>query len=321
MPMRGLSLIALMPLLVAAAGPAPADAPVPQLFAPDVISGPANDGAPSFTRDGATLFYEQSNGVWSTIVMSTRVKGAWTRPVLAPFADQYPSQQPAVSPDGRYVIFESTRPEPALGAGKKSAHLYRVDRIARGWGQPVELPHGVNIARRVFKPSIAANGDLYFMADVGGGSGAPAWRLYVSRRANGTYGQATQLAFSDGTYSDVDPYIAPDQHYLIFSSKNRPPFDDDHEHLFIAWRTAAGWSTPAAIRYAGDGGADDGEANVGPDGRTLYFTSGRTTAPKQGRTRAQVVADLARMQGWDNSNANVWMLTIDALRDRRAGTG
>jgi Tol biopolymer transport system component len=320
MPLRGLSLIALMPLIAAAADPVPADAPVPRLFAPGVISGPANDGAPSFTPDGTTLFYEQSNGTWSTIVMSTKVKGAWTRPVLAPFADQYPSQQPAVSPDGRYVTFESTRPAPALGAGKKSAHLYRVERTQRGWGQPVELPPSVNIARRVFKPSIAANGDLYFMADAGGGTGAPAWRLYVSRWTTGAYAPATQLAFSDGTYSDVDPYIAPDQRYLIFSSKNRPPFDDDHEHLFIAWRTTAGWSTPAALRYAGDGGADDGEANVGPDGRTLYFTSGRTIAPKDGRSRAQVVADLTRMQGWDNSNANVWMLSIDALRDgARAG--
>lgn len=317
MSLRGLSSIALMPLIVAAAGPAPADAPVPRLFAPDVISGSANDGAPSFTPDGATLFYEQSNGTWSTIVMSTKIKGKWTRPVLAPFADQYPSQQPAVSPDGRYVIFESTRPAPALGTGKKSAHLYRVDRTARGWGQPIELPPSVNIARRVFKPSIAANGDLYFMADAGGGAGAPAWRLYVSRRTRGTYGPAMQLPFSDGTYSDVDPYIAPDQRYLIFSSKNRPPFDDDHEHLFIAWRTASEWSAPTAIRYAGDGGADDGEANVGPDGRTLYFTSGRTVAPKESRSRTQVAADLARMQGWDNSNANVWMLTIDALRDHR----
>ena len=318
MPFRGLPLIALPLLalpLIAAAGPAPADAPTPRLFAPDVVSGPANDGAPSFTPDGATLFFEQSNGTWSTIVMSVRVKGAWTRPVLAPFADQYSSQQPAVSPDGRYVIFESTRPAPALGAGKKAAHLYRVDRTARGWGQPVELPPSVNIARRVFKPSIAANGDLYFMADTGGGSGAPAWRLYVARRTAGGYGQATQLPFSDGTYSDVDPYIAPDQRYLIFSSKNRAPFDDNHEHLFIVWRTPGGWSAPTPIRYAGDGGADDGEANVGTDGRTLYFTSGRSVAPAPDRTRSQISADLRRMQGWDNSNANVWTLTIDALRD------
>jgi len=27
------------------------------------------------------------------------------------------------------------------------------------------------------------------------------------------------------------------------------------------------------------------------------------------------------MQGWDNSNANVWMLTIDALRDHRTVAG
>jgi hypothetical protein len=42
--------------------------PEPQVFAPGMISGPANDGAPTFSPDGTTLFFTRSNSnsnVWS----------------------------------------------------------------------------------------------------------------------------------------------------------------------------------------------------------------------------------------------------------------
>jgi len=303
----------------AGAAPPDASAPEPRIFAPGEISGPGNEGAPTFTPDGRTLFFEQTNGSWTTIVESHLIRGHWSKPALAPFADRWSSQQPTLSPDGRVLIFESTRPDPALGKPHTSAHLYRVDRTAAGWSAPVELPATVNIARRVFKPSIAANGDLYFMADVGHDIGAPPqWRLHVARYVGGHYAQAEQLAFSDGQYSDVDPYIAPDQRYLIFSARDRPPFKDGHEHLFVTYRRGTGWSAPEPLRYAGDqSGADDGEAQVGPDGRTLYFTSGRVVNVAPDRSRVQVVADLARMALWNNGNSNVWTVPLpDAAQAR-----
>jgi len=301
----------------AAAAPDTDSGPVPRLFAPGEISGPGNDGAPTFSPDGRTLFFERTNGSWTTILESHVVRGHWSKPVLAPFADRWTSQQPAWSPDGRFLVFESSRPDPALGQPHTSAHLYRVDRTATGWSAPVELPAAVNMARRVFKPSIASNGDLYFMADVGHDVGAPPqWRLHVAHYAGGRYTRAEPLALGEGQYSDVDPYIAPDQRYLIFSSRDRPPFTDGHEHLFITYRRDGGWSAPQALRHAGDqSGADDGEAQVGPDGRTLYFTSGRVVNAAPDRSRSQVVADLARMDLWNNGNSNVWAMPLpDAAR-------
>jgi hypothetical protein len=307
-------LIPLMLLLACAPAAANAALPTPQIFAPGVISGGANDGAPTFTPDGGAIFFERTNGAWTAIVTSRRVSGHWTNPVLAPFSGAYSDQQPTLSPDGAYVVFESSRPEPGSAGGEKPrmlAHLYRAERQGAGWSEPKPLPDTVNFARRVFKPSLARNGDLYFMADTGPG-GPPAWRLFVSRHADGQYRKAEALPFSDGQYGDVDPFIAPDQSYLIFSSKDRPPFKDGHEHLFIVTRQGEGWSAPRPMRYAGDEpGADDGEAQVSPDGKTLYFTSGRTVpAPPPPRTRQTVAAALARMQVWDNSNNNVWTLPL-----------
>jgi len=294
--------------------------PAPQLFAPGVISGPGNDGAPTFTPSGRTLFFERTNGRRAFLLTSRLTATGWSRPAPASFAGPWSDQQPALSPNGRYLVYVSSR---AAARGGRAAHLYRVDRVRGGWSAPRELSATVNFSSRVFKPSVAANGDLYFMADVGTGAPEPAkWRLFVSRFERGAYSKAEALPFSDGSHSDVDPAIARDQSYIIFSSRDRPPFADGHEHLFIALREGAGWGSPQPMRYAGDtAGGDAGEANLSPDGRTLFFTSDRPASAEPPETRQQMMAAFARMEVWDNGNSNVWTLPLAPyLAGKRAPT-
>jgi WD40-like Beta Propeller Repeat len=54
-------------------------APVPEIFAPGEISGPANDGAPTFSPDGNTLFFTRSTAQWTVIVESHKLNGHWSR--------------------------------------------------------------------------------------------------------------------------------------------------------------------------------------------------------------------------------------------------
>jgi Tol biopolymer transport system component len=314
---RALASVELM-MLATVSMSAEAEAPIratPEIFAPGVISAAATDGAPTFSPDGRTLFFERTNSRWTAILESRRTKEGWTRPVLAPFSGETTDQQPALSPDGKYLVFVSARPLPSHdGRPTKFAnHLYRVDRTPKGWTTARELPPEVNISNRVFKPSVAANGDLYFMSDIGSG-GPPKWRLFQSRRNGETYEPAQALPFSGPDDGDVDPFIAPDQSYLIFSSNTRGAVKDGHEHLFLVLREGNGWSPVRSIRYAGDDwGSDDGEAQVSPDGRWLYFTSSRIVPMARVRDRLTVVKALRLMDIWDNSNSNVWRLPMSAI--------
>ena len=307
-------MISLLAALLAGSA-APGAMPAPVLFAPGVISSGANDGAPTFAPDGRTLYFERTNGKWAAILESRWVNGAWSTPKLAPFSGTASDQQPAFAPDGSYLVFVSSRPLSAANGSepKFASRLFRVDRTGRGWSEPVELPATVNISNRVYKPSIARNGDLYFMSDIGPG-GTPHWRLFVARHTGDGYATAEPLAFSGPDDNDVDPFIAPDQSYVVFSSNTRGDIHDGHEHLFLATRTGPGWSNVMPIRYDGDtAGSDDGEAQVSPDGRTLYFTSSRVTPMARVRTRTETQEGLRRMAAWDNSNNNVWTLPMAAL--------
>jgi hypothetical protein len=146
--------------------------------------------------------------------------------------------------------------------------------------------------------------------------GDKSWRLYSSAFKDGLYLQASPLAFSTGATADVDPEIAPDESFLIFSSAGRATSQDTHEHLYITCRSTDGWSPARQIRFPGDPKrphvADDSEPRLSPDGHVIYFTSGRTLLINPNRTREDAAADFAKLSSWDNSNNNVWYTEFDA---------
>ncbi len=286
---------------------ADAGAPVaPDLFAPGVISGPANDGSPTFSADGNTLLFTRSTARWSVILESHRVKGVWSEPVLAAFSGEWPDSSPGFAPDGSYVVFVSSRRiDPKLKVGPATSNLYKSTRTADGWSKPERLPETVNIGPSIWKPSIAADGTIYFVAiDAKGGK-----RLYAAARRGDAYLPAAPLSFSDGTLGDVDPEIAPDGSFLVFSSSGRTK-DDPKDHLFLVRKGKDGaWGKVTPIHYAGDDGSStDQEPHL--DHRTLYFASDRGITVHFPRSHDDAIKDVKRLDAWDNSNLNVWSMPI-----------
>jgi Domain of unknown function (DUF4440)/WD40-like Beta Propeller Repeat len=276
----------------------------PQIFAPGIVSAGASDGSPTFSPDGNTLFFARSSATWSVILESDRSGGAWSEPRIAPFSGQWSDWAPEFSPDGKFVVFVEIRPE-------THANLWRAERTASGWSSPVRMPDAVNIGPSVWKPSVVADGSIYFVSIDDKGSK----RLYCSRYKDGAYQTAAPLAFSDGTTGDVDPEVAPDESFMIFASDGRLA-GDTKDHLFVSFKTAGAWQAPIAIRYAGDtagGYSTDNEPHLSHDLRTLYFTSDRVTATHFPRTPEQAQADLARLNSWDNTNSNAWFVSLDPL--------
>ena len=301
-------------------------APAPEVFAPGVISGPANDGAPTFTPDGNTLYFARSGANWGFILESHKFNGQWSEPQVASFSGQFSDSQPALSPDGKRLIFTSLRSMSTAGPNSStvaprmiignSGALWEVDRVGDHWSEPVRLPETVNLSPRVFKATIAGDGSLYFMAQT---DDAKTWRLYRSQYRDSSYQKAEPLSFSDGNHTDVDPQIAADESFLIFSSAGRAKPDDAHEHLYIVFKDGISWGAITPLRYDGDyekGPADDGEANLGPDRRTLYFTSSRTVHIHATRTKEEATEDFKRLNLWDNSNSNVWSISLASWLDK-----
>lgn len=303
--MRRLVLVLLAGLAGAAAA-----TPAPAVFAPGVISGPADDADPAFSADGRTVVFARN----STLMIATLQGGTWSTPVIAPFSGQWMDQQPTMSPDGRFLVFVSNRPIRAGEAKGPSGNLWRVDRQGDGWGQPVHLPATVNRTASTWAPSVAGDGSLYFIER--SAPDAP-FRLRRAQYRDGGYLASTPVDFGDPTTQDVDPAVAPDESFIVFGSMHPGP--DAHERLVIAMRDGAGWRKPVDLGDVvnGDGSTDTNEARLGPDHRTLYFSTDRASRPHYPRTAAQAQADQARAAAWDNGRQNIWSVPLDEwLRDR-----
>jgi Tol biopolymer transport system component len=291
--------------------------PVPQVFAPGIISSPADDEGPAFTPDGKTVYFFRANSKDYFIMESHRVKDGWSAPEVAPFSGLWRDLEPALAPDGSYMIFASTRPLPGSDVPPdgnwggqphpgKGGNLWRVDRKGDGWGEPKRLPDTVNRSFNIFSPTIAANGDLYFMDAVGEGMH---FRLFMSALKDGVYQPPVALPFTAGQYGGVDAAVAPDESYMVFSS-NRPPAPTGQSDLFIVFRKDGQWGEPQHLPDSINAYAPAYEAHLSPDGRTLYFGSSYVVAGPSGRDAAAAKRVLADMLAWNNSALNIWQVDL-----------
>jgi len=283
----------------------------PQVFAPGVISGPAQDDAPAFTPDGQSVVFASGSGNSSAILISHRQGHGWSRPELAPFSGEWNDQQPTMAPDGSFLVFVSNRPLQPGDAKHPSGNLWRVARTPKGWGAPEHLPATVNADNSVWAPSIAGDGSLYFIRRQK--PGGPL-RLMRSQKTAEGYAEAQALSFGDETSQDVDPAVAPDERFIVFASGH--PDTGKPERLFIAFRKESGWSAPEDLGDAVNGPTGANGARLGPDRRTLYFTSDRSAPTHYPRRREETAVALERARAWDNGSNNIWSVDLGPWLDR-----
>jgi Tol biopolymer transport system component len=287
-------------LVLAGAGAVPAFAlgqDAPTLFAPGVISGPGGAGAAAFTPDGATVYFMRGNGDGFTVLESQRTGNGWSTPRPAPFSGRWRDLDPTMAPDGSYLLFVSNRPVrgdvPIDMTYKGQRHpgggmnLWRVDRKGTGWGEPVRLPDLVNSCPTTFAPSVAGDGGLYYIGCAG--PQQPLQLMHAAYR-QGHYLPPEVVKLADANTTIRDPAIAPDGSFLVVSLKRAP---SAAYRLAIAFRTADGWTTPQDLGDIANQGTSNMSSQLGPDHRTLYFSSDRATA-----------------KGGTGGNDNLWQLSL-----------
>ncbi len=296
-------------------------AQVPTIFAPGAISGPAHDASPAFTPDGKTVYFSRGDA----ILVSRLQGGKWSNPKIAPFSGKWRDIEPAMSPDGSFLIFISNRP--AGGKGKpldgffnaqaqpgKGGNLWRVNLVGSKWSKPVRLPDNVNRSNSIYAPSVMRDGSFYFMEMSGE---KRKFRIFRSQFADGIYQSPETVSFSTGDVTDVDPVAAPDESFVIFSSSRPPAQNSD---LFIVFRKNGVWGEPIHMGTDINSPDSDIEARLSPDGKTMYFSSTRTMPITFPRTIDSANRDLERIKEWDNGNNNIWQFSLADWLERHKNT-
>jgi Tol biopolymer transport system component len=267
-----------------------------ELVAPGVLSTPDDELGFALTPDGETAYFTLRSPTTTTppitaICVTHRVDGRWSEPEIAPFSGRYNDASPAVSPDGRRLVFASDRPAPGrLAAGRDPAapnaspdvDLWVMERTASGWSEPRDLGAPVDTPAAEQHPSIAADGTLYFASNRPGGKGS--FDIWRARWVGGRYAEPEDLAAIDTDAYEAYPAVAPDQSFLVFAAVGRPDalvgggFPYAKADLYVSFRQGAGWTAPRSLGPPVDTAANESSPSLSPDGRWLYFTSERSFA-------------------------------------------
>ena len=122
-------------------------------------------------------------------------------------------------------------------------------------------------------PTLTTRGDLYFCSRREGGKGRH--DIYRARLVNGRFERSENLGSPINTeQSDFDPFIAPDESYIIFASAR--PGGVGNADLYISFRGNEGsWSEPRNMGAPVNTPYLEYAPMLSPDGKYLFFTSGR----------------------------------------------
>ena len=279
-------------------GQTPPPGSTPEIFAPGIISTKESEGCSAFSRDGKWFIFKRFSKTLPDIYEMEEINGQWTKPRIIPFQGEYRTGDYTLSPDGKTLYFASNRP---LTAGAQpsgvNANIWKIERNDTGWSEPQPLGPEINTEMHESYPSVTNDGTLYFFRRKSDDNQGEMADIYRSRLVKGKYTKPEILGASINTEThEWDPFIAPDESYLIFCSMKSGGYGKDD--LYITFRTGDDWTEPVNMGATINSPESENRPYVTPDGKFFFFTSTRNT-PAPGENNHAWIRDYGQCGGRD----------------------
>jgi Tol biopolymer transport system component len=274
------------------------------VFAPGIVSTPFEEAAATFTPDGNTVYFYQGT-LYTTICFSKMINGKWTKPEVVPFSGQWSDWDPFLSPDGKKLFFVSNRPleeGASQNKPKKNSHLWYADHLPEDkWSKPnpVNAPFNFDDVSN-YAPSLSNSGTLCFFSPSRDKNKRSS---YYAKWLGDHYDVPKELSLN-GDNEVSDPFIAPDESYIIFVSGN---------DIYISFRQGDNWAQGQKLEPQVNNGDPIWDPTVSPDGKMLYYTSARVKGFYKREPKAALNYDglETEMQSIFNGRGNILMIPIN----------
>lgn len=248
---------------------------IPQLFAPGLFSTHSQELNAVFTPDGKEFYYTMADArrTFYVIMFSQYINEKWTEPQTAPFSGKFSDADPFITADGKKLFFISRRPLDH-SERPKDFDMWMVERIGNNWSEPKNLGPEINSSKDEMYVSVSNNGTIYFSCSPGETRAQN--DLYFSKPENGKYTRPVSMGEPvNTTYPEWDPFIAPDESYIIFSSFGRSD-DLGNGDMYISFKNNDGsWSKSLNMGPNINSSAFEFCPGLSPDGNYLFFSRDR----------------------------------------------
>jgi len=243
----------------------------PEVFAPGTVSTPKSEFNAAFSPDGKSFFFSviEPSGR-ETLIFMECVNDQWTAPQSAPFVSKHNDCDPFFSGDGKRLYFISTRPK-KNDRSSRDWDIWYVEKTDSGWSAPRNLGPPVNSDRDEYYVSLTTEETIYFASDRVGGYGS--FDIYRSRLVDGCYSEPENLGASVNTkYLEHDPFISPDESYILFTSVDRPGGFGTGDLYISFHRKDDTWTKAKNLGKVFNTSGYDYCPMVSPDGEYFFFT-------------------------------------------------
>ncbi len=157
---------------------------------------------------------------------------------ISDFMNKKKDIDPVFSPDGKMVLFQSTRPVPSK-PDRKGFDIWAVKIIKNGWSEPYHLGNEINTDVSESYASMARNGNIYFMkeSDIKEATSD----IFVSEFVDGKYQAPKNIGSPVNTNDrESNPFISANEDYLVYFSSSNKGFGD--VDLYISFKNKEGWT-------------------------------------------------------------------------------
>lgn len=228
-------------------------------FAPDLVSLPnRRDVKVVFSPDGNECFVGTVQSSTFTFLYTKQENGHWTEFAPANFLGAADKREPFISPSGQKLFFT------------RNADIYVSAKDGNDWTSPSKLPSPVSTSAEEWHPTTTADGTLYFCSSRNSPVGY--YNIYRSELENGQYLHVEQLdAVINSQYGAWDPFIAPNEAYMIFSTERPDGFGKVDQHISY-FKDDGTWSYPVNLGSAINSSGIDYGSYIGYDGRYYLFS-------------------------------------------------
>ena len=278
----------------------------PKVFAPGIVSTGFPELFTYFTPEAKEVYFQLWKVPFPVIIYMKEENGKWTKPAAAPFSGRYFAKF-CLSPDGNTIVLTSSEPRSGRGEPTKKYTTRIMKRTKNGWSDPefIEQTSGA------LAPTISSQGNLYFFFEV---SLPERSDIYVSKYKDGAYETPVRLSDSvNSEFYEVDPFIAPDESYLIFCRDGDGFGATD---LFISFRKKDGsWTKAENMGEKINSAGTDLCPSVSPDGKYFFFSSNRNDHKSYSEKPLTYEKKIEILSSPGNGSSDIYWVDAKIIKD------